>query len=771
MPIPALADLVRVSHAMLPHEPPRPEVPAGHRPLFVLDASTGLEDRLLRGWIERCYPDSAPPIRNMAPSRIRRRGRRTDPALADLVFHAAEPTWVIPLRVAWMPAERRGRRAVSWLDILELGDPRDPRWWRDYLILASHPDRLRIVVGEGASSADLAEAQASNDQEPNLIDAFTRRAWRVLDRAERGERGNRYKISRFVAEDILNRPSFRHEAVEFGRQRGLSEKAALARARHYLAEMAATHSPFLIDLIANLINWIIRQGYGAIYYDRETVDEIARLGRDHPLVFLPTHKSNLDRLSLQFMLWENDLPPNHTAGGINMNFFPVGPLVRRTGVFFIRRSFKGNDLYKFVVRTYLDYLIEKRFPLEWYMEGGRSRSGKLRPPRYGMLSWVIDSFARGKTDDIYLLPISIAYDQIQEVGAYVAEATGGAKEKETFGWAFKFARSLRRRYGDIHIRFAEPISVAKELEGAELSDKNPIEIQKLAFEVMHRMGMVTPMTPTALVSTVLLAAKGQARDLASITASCRSLVEYVERRGIPTTVPHLPTTPETLVATIGLMSEHGLISSHSAGGRTVHWIDGEQKLRAAYYAGTVEHFFVPRGLAEIALARAADLDQFWTDVFQLRDLLKFEFFFAEKEEFRQVVTDDLARDVPDWETRVASGQGAGISLDPSTVGWSVLPLLEAYLIVADELAAREGPIDEKEFLAACLDRGRLYSLEGKIGSEESISQVLFGGALLLADNRGILEPSDGVVARRTAFASDVAGYVAAVRTPSAVMNR
>lgn len=762
MPPPALADLARIAQVRLPAEPPCPEIPPGHRPLFVLDASTGLEDRLLRGWLGRCDARFERTAYSLAPSRIRRRGRRTDPDLERQVFHAEAPTWVIPLRVAWMPAERDGRRTVSWLDVLKLGDPRDPRWWRDYFILTRSPDRVRIVVGEGASSAQLIEAHRAQSAGVNLVEAFTRRAWRVLDRAERAERGNRYKISRFVAEDIVDRPSFRREAVVLGRRRGLSEGVAVARARYYLREMAASHSPFLIDLIANLINWIIRQGYGAIHYDRAKVEEVARLGGGYPLVFLPSHKSNLDRLSLQFMLWENDLPPNHTAGGINMNFFPVGPLVRRTGVFFIRRTFKGNDLYKFVVRTYLDYLIERRFPLEWYMEGGRSRSGKLRPPRYGMLSWVVDSYARGKADDIYLLPISIAYDQIQEVGAYVTEVTGGDKEKETFGWAVKFARSLRRRYGDIHIRFAEPVSLAKELEGAELADENPIEVQKLAFEVMYRMSAVTPITPTALVATILLAAKGRARDIYAISEAAREVVGYVERRELPTT-ERLPTAPEGLRATIGLMAEHGLISTHAAGGRTVYWMDGDQKLRSAYYAATVEHFFVPRGLAEIALKTAPDLTAFWDHLFGLRDLLKFEFFFAEREEFRQLVAADLASEVPGWEESVAAGTGATIELRPSTVGWSVLPLLEAYLVVADELAARQAEVEVKPFLKACLARGRLYLLEGTIEADESVSQALFEGGLSLAENRHLLEPAPDTAERRAAFATEIAAYVAAAR--------
>lgn len=737
-----LADTLGISRVRLPAEPPRPDPPPGHHVVYLLDASTALETQLLTGWVHRTDGPHAD-VLHVESSRIRRR-RHTDPRLASQVRDDPE-AWFVPLRVVWMPAERQGERTVSWVDLLKLGDPRDPRWFRDYLILNLFPDRVRIVVGEGASGESLVAAHAG-DHRP--LDQFvTRRAWLALDRAERAERGDRYKIPRFLAEDILGDPTFQGRAVELGGRRGLSPRRALARARYYLSEIAATHSPFLIDLIANLIHWVIRRGYGAIHYDTRSIREIAQLGRDHPLVFLPSHKSNFDRLSLQFILWKNDLPPNHTAGGINMNFFPVGPLVRRTGVFFIRRTFKGNDLYKFVLTSYIDYLVERRFPLEWYMEGGRSRTGKLRPPRYGLLSWVVEAFSRQRADDVYLIPISIAYDHIHEVGAYVAEATGGTKEKESFGWAWKFYRGLRRRYGDIHIRFAEPVSVAQSIGSGD-----QIDVQKLAFEVMYRISMATPVTPTSLVATVLLAARGAARDLPSIAGDCRSLVRYIDERKLPTTVPALPSTEEDVEATLGLMADHKLVTRLQVGNRLVYWMDPEQMMRSSYYANTVVHYFVPRGIAEVALG-ARDLDSFWNDVWALRDLLKFEFYFAAREEFEKALTDELDADVPDWRERI--GTGRPIRLSPSVVDFALLPFLEAYQVVADQLMATDGTPDQKPLLAACLDRGTLYRLERRILCDESVSQALYEGAVLLARNRDLWEDGEGVAERREAFAREV----------------
>jgi hypothetical protein len=197
-----------------------------------------------------------------------------------------------------------------------------------------------------------------------------------------------------------------------------------------LREIAATHSPLVIDLVAWLIRLLYTQGYGRqLYYDRDQLAEVKALAQQNPVVFLPSHKSNLDHLVLQYALHENGHAPNHTAGGINMNFFPVGPLVRRSGTFFIRRSFRDDEIYKFVLHHYIDYLIEKRFSLEWYIEGGRSRSGKLLPPKFGMLAYVVDAYRRGKSEDVFLIPVSIAYDQIQDVGGYAAEQRGGAKAR------------------------------------------------------------------------------------------------------------------------------------------------------------------------------------------------------------------------------------------------------------------------------------------------------------------------------------------------------
>jgi glycerol-3-phosphate O-acyltransferase len=626
----------------------------------------------------------------------------------------------------------------------------------------ARPSRVRLIAAVGEHASALAADHHESGQVDPLSSYVTRRAWLTLDRAERRLVGNRYKIPRFVPEAILSRREFLEAVDAVAAETATPAAVAREKAEGYLREIAATHSPYVIDLIANAIHKLYRQGYGDVRYSDEDVKMLAALGDGDPLVFLPAHRSNLDRLSLQFMLWENDFPPNHTAGGINLNFFPVGPLVRRTGVFFIRRSFKENPLYKVVLRSYLDYLIEKRFPLEWYMEGGRSRSGKLMPPRLGLLSYVVDSMQRGKADNLQLIPVSIAYDQIQDVPDYAREAQGQDKEKESLGWMLRAVRSLRRRYGDIHIRFGEPVSARAMIGEAGGEDETSIDLQKLAFEVMYRIGQVTPITPTALVSLALLEARGTARTAGRLAEETARLMEFAEARHVPTTEDTDLRDPARVASILDWLAENDNVSSHEALERRVFWLNEDQMIRISYYRNMIVHFFVNRALAEMAIGQVSESgderpESVREALLGFRDLLKFEFFFPDKEQFLDTIEGDMAIDAPGWDRVLVTTGAAEVQakLGPPIAYWAVLPILDAYQVVGDELESLKGRFEEKAFLKACLARARMYRIEQKLISGESASQVLFKSALNLASNRGLIDDAPDAAQRRAEFAAEV----------------
>jgi glycerol-3-phosphate O-acyltransferase len=771
----------RPGTAASPHagEPAWPALD-GRRVVFLIDAASRLEQRLLDDWIARHRPTdySATGVESIPipPSRTVRRRGTIDPRL-EASLAAGDDALLAPLRVAWQPPQRDGVRAARLSDLVTFGDPRDPGRLRQAWVLRRHPDRCCIVAGEPAPISELRERwQRAGGSDAGLTTGLSefvaRQAALALERAERRLRGARYKVPRLVHEDILARPAFRGGLARLARELGKPEDRVTHDASRYLGEIAATHSTYVIDLVAHLIRFMYTLGYGeALHYDRAQLERIYSLAQRYPVVFLPSHKSNLDHLVLQYALHENGHPPNHTAGGINMNFFPMGPLMRRSGVFFIRRTFKDNAVYKFVLRQYVDYLIEKRFPLEWYIEGGRSRSGKLLPPRFGMLAYVVDAYRRGKSDDVVLIPVSIAYDQIQDVGDYVAEQRGAQKQRESFSWFLGVVRKLRRRYGNIHIRFGEPVSLAKSLGPPDPSaephaDEENLALQKLAFEVSVRINRETPITPTSLVTLALLGMHDRAVTVDETVAALHNLVDYVRRRQLPTTGALDLDTADGVRRALAALAENKVVSCFDEGPEAVYLIGPDQHLTAAYYRNTIIHFFVNGAIAELALLHAAErpdpADAFWSAALGLRDLLKFEFFFADKEGFRAEIRQEMALHAPQWEQRLALGAAEIQTLlrcvRPFSAHRVLRPFLEAYAVVGDALTQQpvDAALDEAAFLSKCLAWAKQYRLQRRIRGSESVSKVLFETALRLARNRNLLHPgAPDLAGRRRAFAAEI----------------
>ncbi len=757
---------------------------AGDRPIvFLVDASSSAERRLVGQWVERNRPERAEyRVCAVPPSRRRRFRRSIGVALKEIASGDTDPL-LVPLRVAWLGPHRSGRRIPRLVDLLTYGDPRDPNRLVQELFVRFRPDRIRVVVGDAAPLSDLrtrwVEARTARPDDPyGFAEYIALQGSLALEVAERRVRGNRYKVPRLLSEDLLGSAKFQLGLERIAARTGERVDDLAATAARYLKEIAAQPSTFVLDLVASLIRLVYTQGYDRrIHYDPEALERIAELGQRHSLAFLPSHKSNMDHLALTYVLYENGLPPNHAAGGINMNFFPVGPFLRRHGLFFIRRSFKDNEAYKYTLKRYLDYLLEKRFPLEWYIEGGRSRVGKLRAPKYGLLAYVVDSWRRGSCDDVVLIPTSIAYDQIQDVGAYAAEQRGAAKEKESFGWMVRVLRTMRRRYGRIHMNFGEPISVADSVsrygKGSEPDpEESNLEIQKLAFEVAVRINRVTPITPISLV-TIALLGTDRAVTVAETIATLRDFVAYVELRDLPISEPVDLEDPSVVRGALDSLVEHGVVSRFEGGRETVYAIGSDQHLAAAYYRNTIVHFFLTGAIAELGLAAAANAETdplavFWDTVRTTRDLLKFEFFFAERDEFRAELAEELEASVPDWEARVAAGDGDLVlrAVLPSASSWVLRPVFEAYLVLADALVDVDfrRDADKDALLAAALALGAQYRAQRAIRSPEAVSTVLFDDALRLAGNRELLLGGDlSRLEEREAFAADLHGMVELVR--------
>lgn len=754
---------------------------AGRPVVFLLEADTAVERSLLRRWVHENAPAGAAPHEAFVLEPTERdAGSRVPPELERRLAAPDDPL-MQPLRVVWLPPERDGARAARLRDMLTFTNPRDPTLVQQ-LLLRSRPGRAQVIAAAPAPVSDLRFRwqQSVGDDDAQIAGFATfvaRQATLALERAERAVIGNRYKVPQHVRGEIVSRVSWRSGVAALAGHLGRDHAEVSEEAAADLHELAAGNSAYMIDLAADFSRLVYTQAYDSrVRYDADALRDIGALMQQYPVVFLPSHKTYLDHLVLRWAMHEVGLPPNHVAGGANLDVFPVNAVYRRAGMFFLRRSFKDDDVYKFVLSQYLDYLIEKRFSLEWYIEGGRSRLGKLLPPRYGLLSYVVDSYCRNKAEDVLLVPVSIVYDQLQDVGTYVAEQAGAKKAPESFGFFLKYLEALRQPWGQVSMNFGEPVSLRAALGPPEAapaagSDSRHLSVQKLAFETCVRINAVTPITPTALVAFALLGVGDRWLTVPEIVTRLEAVVEYAARRELPTSRPLDLDTAAGVSHTLGELIRHDVVTCFAEGPEPVYQIGPDQVLAAAYYRNSIIHFFVNQSICELALLAAAEVEvdrggdpteRFWDEAFELRDLFKFEFFFSDKDRFGEELRSELDLQDAEWAERLAKGGREVRELvrgfRPYSSQRTLRPFLEAYRIAAEALTRESASarLDEEAFLQRCVSSGKQYHLQRRIRSAESVTRVIYETALRLMGNRDLVEPSSPDLRdRREALAQEI----------------
>jgi glycerol-3-phosphate O-acyltransferase len=766
-----------------------PTTASGPAAELVLDfAETTAERQVIEAWIDR--------ERRARGARVEVVGARSHELPSRLV-NVGDAS-VLPIRVAWLPRDRDGERRLRLSELVATGNPRHPRPGAQVRILLREPERCRVVAGEPASVIELRrrhrEATGGDDHD-DFADYVRRQGVLALERAERDLVGSQYKAARLVPEEVISSARFRARLARLAQGLGRTPAEAAAEARGYLDEMAASHSQLAIDFWEEFARWVVRSY--TIDVDTPQLEELRRLGARHALAYLPSHRSYLDPMVLRTVLHRHGMPPNHVLGGVNVAFWPMGPIARRSGIVFIRRSYKDKPIYSATLREYISYLVRKRFNLEWYIEGGRTRTGKLRPPRLGILAYLVDAFrenaADGVSDDVYLVPTSIVYEQLPEVGAMAQEELGGAKPRESFRWMIGYLRAQARVSSTVHVRFGEPLSLRHALETASTTDgerpeganaasngsgprRRDLTVEKVAFEVLHRINRATPVTPTALVTLALLGIGDRALTLAEIRTVLAPLLDYVRRRDVPLTGRALLQEDTGLRQVLDTLAREGILASYSGGPEEAWSVSSPRALEAAFYGNSVVHFFVNRAIAELIAARAASepladpIGDSFAEALRLRDLLKFEFFFPSRRDFANELRGELELFDPDWESHASAPAAVWERLISSQLHIANRVLGaggQAYYVVADRLAAlaRDQPFDERDFLRQCLATARQFRAQQRIWSSEAISREFFANALKLAANQGLLDGSaTDLAGRRLAFAGEMRALLHRLRT-------
>ncbi len=500
----------------------------------------------------------------------------------------------------------------------------------------------------------------------------------------------------------------------------------------------------------------------------EALRTLKSMAESRPLVFLWSHKSHLDAFVFMRTLYDAGFRPQPLSfAGINMAFAGFGALAKHSGAIFLRRTFKDDDVYKLVLQHFIDYLVARRVPLSWSIEGTRSRTGLLMPPKLGLIQWVVDAYHRAQCDDALLVPVAISFDQIPEIDDFIAMQRGLPKRKETLRWFIGYIAGMKAKYGKIYVRFAEPVSLSESVPVADAlvrgDTPDRAQVHKLAFEVCNRIEHIKPITPIDLITLVLMAANDRALDEGQIRDHAVEIIDLIQRWALPTAANLDPDGQRSLSSTLETLTETELLEAHEMDAAPVYRIMSGKQLAAAYYRNTIVHYFLSSAIAEVALATTSEgrgKEGVLDTAMALRDLLKFEFFFKTKAAFRSDVAAYLDYRYPSW----CAGKSDLSTEKPPLFGHGILrSFVEAYGILAELLVRRGEQIiaesEQEALIGGCLRHGEEMLLRKEISTEAALSQPMFAHAIRLANHRGLLRGDGGRQERRRAFADEIAGVL------------
>ena len=732
--------------------------------LVLASVSSKAESDLLDDWLRaqrKAHPDTKVEV-------LRLPHEDAPPQLIEHLateLEAGEDRTVVPVRVFWVPGGLPTR--VKLVGLISGRDTYRPPDRLQRAILRKDPSRARIVAGEPAKVSELRQQWRENtvgETGEDFAKFVLRRASLAIERIELRLLGPEYKSPRLITDELMSSSRFIDGMKDI-------PGATPEKAEAMLNELATGWSRFSVDLIPNLGRAIFSRGFDPrIDYDSAQVEKMRTALEDHPAVFLWSHRSYLDGVIVPVALQENKLPPACTFAGINLSFGFMGPLMRRSGVIFLRRKL-DEPLYKYVLRQFVGFIVQKRFNLSWSIEGTRSRTGKMLPPKLGLLSYVADAYLDGRSEDVLLQPTSISFDQLHETAEYAAYARGGEKVPEGVEWLFNFIKAQgERNYGKIYVRFPEAVSMRQYLgapDGPIASDESAkrLAMQKMAIEVAWRILRSTPINATALASTVLLATRGRALTLRQLHHTLQDSLDYLERKKTPMTNSALRLhSADGVRAAVDALSNGHPVTRVDGGHEPVWRIAPEHELEAAFYRNSLIHAFLETSIVELALVHAARApegersDAFWAQAMRLRALLKFDFYFADSATFRENIAEELEWN-HEWESQLDAGPEAVDALlrakRPLMASAMLRPFFEAYEIVADVLCDAPADIGEKELTKQALGVGAQYAAQGLVRSTESVSALLFATARQVAADQKLLEPATDLRARRREFLNEL----------------
>jgi len=601
----------------------------------------------------------------------------------------------------------------------------------------------------------------SIDQEDPSAEIAYRKVSRILRVHFRKRRvatvGPDLSHRRTLIKEVLRAPSVRRAIEAEAGDDFRKQELARRKAEKYALEVAADISYSTIRIISRILKWLWNRIYDGIELNHmEKVHEVAK---DKEIIYVPCHRSHFDYLLLGYVTYEEGLHMPHVAAGINLNMPVVGGILRRGGAFFLRRTFKGNRLYAAVFDSYIHQILVKGHSMEYFVEGGRSRTGRLLSPKGGMLVMTVNSYVKSPQRPIVFVPVYFGYEKLIEGDSFISELGGAKKEKESLGGLIRSIKSLRDHFGKVHVNVAEPIELEPMLDRvqpdwreyqSENGDRPPWLagiVDELGGQIMENINSAAAVTPISLLAYVLLATPKQKIGIDELRRQLQMTLDLLRRFQYSELVTMPDWTPDEII-------EHGekldvISRSTHPMGEVIH-MEERTAVLMTYFRNNITHLMAVPASVACCFIQGQELEHK-----ELQRLIRLIYPFMKKElslkwDFKEIdeITSEAIRSLIDlgilsWgrrkKTLVRPPAGSEKAFQLLMLGQAMVPMLQRfYLVIAILVGNGSGVLSRGGLESMCQQSAERLSMIYGLHSPDFFNKTLFHDFIKMLQEQEIL---------------------------------
>jgi glycerol-3-phosphate O-acyltransferase len=583
--------------------------------------------------------------------------RSADSAIVSLINVQKSvdfPIFIVPVLVAY--GRRREKEDESLINIL-FGQTEHTGSLRRLITFIRYSSNAFVIPAEPVKLSEYLNKSNGISEEAIVHEL----RGELIDRIEKEKNtvvGPALKSREELIGMVLSDESLRKFITDYAAREKRDKAAVVKEARRYLYEIAADYSETFIGFWRVLLTWLWNNIYDGLSVDLEGMAKIRNISKKMPFVIIPCHRSHIDYLLIHYVFYFNNIQLPFIAAGSNLSFFPMGYIFRKSGAFFLRRSFRGNKIYSEVFTKYLAILLKEGLPLEFFIEGGRSRTGKMVMPKYGLLSMVIQAYQEKYCENFAAIPVYIGYDRVIEGKSYLKELTGADKSPENTAEIIKTSKILRKRFGRVYVNIGEPIVMKSYLEAQEKPidqmtiDERQSLYRKIGYEIVLEINNVSVVTPFSLVAAVILSHDRRGISYSELLNILNEFYEYLSMKKVRI-AETFANREKAIAEALNMFVQSGFISRIEAEEdedeemqEVVYSLKEEKRLNLEYYKNNILHFFVPLCFVATSMIKSSEdmtsLARIMGDYKFLKKLLWNEFIFDERKDDAQEVNDVLA---------------------------------------------------------------------------------------------------------------------------------